>query len=80
MRHVERYPHDNLKALGTPSKPGHTLSQPTVRKYPREEGFFRFKARKKPYLSPKHKKDRLRWGKEHLRWTIEDWSRVIWTE
>ena len=80
MRHVERYPHDNLKALGTPSKSSHTLSQPTVRKYLRDEGFFRFKARKKPYLSPKHKKDRLRWGKEHLRWTIEDWSRVIWTD
>lgn len=26
MRHVERYPYDNLKALGTPSKSGHTLA------------------------------------------------------
>ena len=80
MRHVERFPHDNLKALGTPSKSGQSLSKPTVRKYLKGEGFFRFKARKKPYLTPKHKKDRLRWGKEHLRWTIEDWSQVIWTD
>ncbi len=70
MRHVERYPHNNLKALGTPSKSGHTLSELTVRKYLRGEGFFlRFKARKKPYLTAKHKKDWLRWGKERLCWT-----------
>ena len=39
MRHVE---HENLKALGTLSKSGHTVSQPTVRKteVPEGEGFF----------------------------------------
>lgn len=26
IRHIERHPHDNLAALGTPSKSGHTLS------------------------------------------------------
>ena len=39
-----------------------------------------FKARKKPYFSPKHKKDKLRWEKEHLSWTIEDSTRFIWTD
>ena len=53
MRHVQQFPHDNLKALSTPSKSGHTHSKSTIRKYLKSEGFFRFKAPKKPYLKPK---------------------------
>lgn len=75
--HWERFSNDNLEALDNPSKSGHTFSQQTVWKYLRGERFFRFKVWKKPYLSPKHNKDSLRWGKEHLCLTIENWSRVI---
>ena len=28
----------------------------------------------------KNKQARLRWAKEHLGWTMEDWYRVIWTD
>ena len=34
----------------------------------------------KPLLTAKHRKERLRWAREHSTWTIEDWKRVIWTD
>ena len=77
IRHVERFPHDNLAALGTPSK---SLSRGTVRSYLKTAGYLRFKARRKPFLTQKQKEARLRWAREHVDWTLEDWMRVIWTD
>ncbi len=57
IRHVERNPYDNLKALGTSSKSGNTLSRPAIRRYLKAEGCLRFK---KPFLSNKHKAARLK--------------------
>ena len=31
-------------------------------------------------LDSKNKQARLKWAKEHLRWTMEDWYRVIWSD
>ena len=50
IRQVQQFSHNNLKALSTPLKSGYTLSKPTIRKYLKSKGFFRFKARKKLYL------------------------------
>lgn len=36
--------------------------------------------KKKPRLTPKHKKDRLQWAKVHESWTTDDWSNVIWSD
>ena len=66
--------------LGTPSKSGHTLSRRTVQSYLKTAGYLRFKARRKPVLTQKHKDARLRWAREHVDWTLEDWIRVIWTD
>ena len=60
IRHVEKFPHDNLYALSTLSKSGHTINQTTIQQYLKAVGFFRFKARKKPFLSVKHKAARLK--------------------
>ena len=49
-------------------------------RYLKAAGYFRFKARRKPYLLKKHKAARLKWAKERKGWTLEDWSRVIWTD
>lgn len=65
IRHIDRNPHDNLAALATPSKSGHQLSKPTVRKYMRGAGFLRFRARRKPYLTVRHKAARLIWARKH---------------
>ncbi|MBW0477712.1 hypothetical protein O181_017427 [Austropuccinia psidii MF-1] len=35
---------------------------------------------KKPYLSPVHMEQRVNFAWKHLNWTIEQWSRVIWTD
>lgn len=78
--HVERNPHDTLAALGNPSKSGTTLSRKTVRAYLTAAGYLRFKPRRKAYLTKKHKEARLRWAREHLGWTLEDWMGVIWTD
>ena len=57
--HFKQNPCDNLKALGIFSKSGQTFSQATVRKYLKADGYFRFKAQKKPFLSSKNKQLRL---------------------
>ena len=66
LRHIERFPHDNLAALGTLSRSGHTLSRGTVRSYLKVAGYLRFKACRKPFLTQKHKDARLRWPGEHV--------------
>ena len=38
--------------------------------------FFRIR-RKKPFLTTKHKRDRLAWAWKYRDWTVEDWKRVI---
>lgn len=56
------------------------VSSRTVRKKLHELGIMSCIAVKKPFLSPKHKADRLAFAKRHLHWTIEDWSLVMWTD
>lgn len=55
IRHVERNPHDKLASLGTPSRSGQKLSRKSVRSYLKTAGYLRFKARRKPFLTKKHK-------------------------
>ena len=77
---MEQNPYDNLAALSTPFKLGTTFSCKTVRAYLKAVNYLRFKARKKPYLTKKHKEARLCWVRKHLGWTLEDWKGVIWTD
>lgn len=80
IRYVEKNPHDNLTALASPSKSGQQLSRSTVRRYLKGCGFLRFKARRKPYLTIRHKAARLVWGRKHKHWTVKDWVCVVWTD
>ena len=54
IRSIEQNRCDDLKALGTPSKSGQAFFPATVRKYLKADGYFVFKARKKPFLSSKN--------------------------
>ena len=36
--------------------------------------------KKKPLLSPKHRKQRLAFALKYKEWTVEDWKRVIWSD
>jgi transposase len=55
-------------------------SRSTVRRELKDMGFRCRVAPKKPFLNEKHKADRLAFAQAHRHWTIEDWSRVIWTD
>jgi hypothetical protein len=35
---------------------------------------------KKPFLSKKHRKLRLKFAKSCRNWTVEDWHKVIWSD
>ena len=35
---------------------------------------------KKPLISAKNRKARLKFAKEHLHWTVKDWSKILWTD
>lgn len=35
---------------------------------------------RKPLISESNRKKRVRWCKEHLHWTIEDWKKVLWSD
>lgn len=78
--YVAKNPRDTLAALSTPSKSGHRLHPDTTRRYLAKNKVYAFKPRRKPYLSKKHKRDRLRWAKDHLKWGVEDWKKVIFSD
>ena len=53
IRHVEKFSHDNLHALSTPSRT-------TIRKYLKASGYFYYKAKRKPFLFSRHKTAKLK--------------------
>ncbi|CAK9799193.1 Transposable element Tc1 transposase [Anthophora plagiata] len=38
------------------------------------------KPRCKPYLTQQQMKNRLLWAKKYRNWTVEDWSKIIWSD
>jgi hypothetical protein len=49
----------------------------TIKSRIKESGEFEsYWAQKKPFISPKNKVNRVRWAKEHLNWTREQWRTV----
>jgi transposase len=79
IRHVEANSRDDFATLSSLSKVTHSVHRVIVRSYLRVAGYLRFKARKKSFLTSKHKLARLKWAREHVNWTLEDWMHVIWT-
>uniref|UniRef100_A0A3B5PQB0 Transposase Tc1-like domain-containing protein n=1 Tax=Xiphophorus maculatus TaxID=8083 RepID=A0A3B5PQB0_XIPMA len=52
----------------------------TVRNRLKEMGFQYRKAKRKPALTPKHKRTRLQWAKERQSWTVDDWMKVVFSD
>lgn len=52
----------------------------TVRNRLHKQGLKGRVALKKPWLSAKNVKKRLKWAEEHITWTIDDWKKVIWSD
>lgn len=56
------------------------ISPRTMRRRLCDVGLKGCKARRKPYLTPAHKKQRLLWARKYKNWTSEDWAKVMWTD
>jgi len=80
LRHVNNNPRDTLVALSSPSKSGQQLHKSTVRRYLAKNERYCFKPRRKPFLSEKHRRDRLKWARDHLAWTYDDWRCAIFSD
>jgi transposase len=80
LRHVAKYPSDTITALSTPSKSGYRLHPNTTRRYLQKNEIYAFRPRRKPFLTNKHKRARLKWAKEYIKWTAEDWACVAFSD
>ena len=82
-RHLVRIctqnPHSTSRGL-TSVWPGVHASASTVRRRLRQGGLHGLIAPRKPALNPRHKKERLKFAREHQHWTSEMWASVIWTD
>ncbi|CAB4485417.1 unnamed protein product [Rhizophagus irregularis] len=56
-----------------------TLHQSTVRRYLHGVGISSYSTRKKPLLTEKQRKDRLRWAREKRNWE-DEWKQVVWSD
>ena len=59
IRHVELNSHDNFHVFAIPSKSEKKLCRITIRRYLKCKNYFRFRTKKKLYLSSRHKAERL---------------------
>jgi hypothetical protein len=80
IRHVKANPRNNFAALVISFKTGTIIHRVTTRRYLRVYDYLRYKTRSKLFLSSKHKRIRLKWAREHEKWTLADWLHVIWTD
>ena len=56
------------------------LSTSTVQRRLRGAGLFGRKPRRKPRLTPKHKRDRLAFARAHKDWSTEEWARIMFSD
>lgn len=57
-----------------------TISDSTVKRRLHNVGLFGRVAVKKPLLRKQNKQKRLKWAKEHMSWTTEQWQQVLWSD
>ena len=56
------------------------LSAQTVRRSLKVAGMKAVVKRKRPFLSKKHRKERMDFALTHQYWTVEDWKKVVWSD
>jgi hypothetical protein len=45
-----------------------------------KSNFYNMKAKEKPLLTKKQKKNRYEWAKSKLSWTVDDWAKIIFSD
>lgn len=51
-----------------------------IRSSLRRFGYKRYVAQKKPHLNERAQRARLQFAHDHVNWTIDDWSHILWTD
>ena len=59
---------------------GTRVSANTVSRRLAENGIRRLVAKRKPWLTDRHRRARLQWAKDHAHFTLADWNKVLWTD
>ena len=59
---------------------GKTLNPQTVRRGLKQVGMKSVVKTNRPFLSKRHRKERMDFAIAHKDWTVEDWKRVIWSD
>ncbi|CAD6186117.1 unnamed protein product [Caenorhabditis auriculariae] len=62
--------------LNSPSPP----SVSTVKRRLNVAGIMGIRPVKKPLISEKNRAGRVKWAKEHLNWTRQDWNKILWSD
>ena len=57
-----------------------SCSYATVKRRLRQNNLFGHRPVKKPFVSAKNRRARLKFAKEHLNWTANQWSKVLWSD
>ena len=52
----------------------------TTKRRLRSQNLFGRRSAKKPLISLKNRIARIKFAKEHLNWTVKDWSKILWTD
>jgi transposase len=56
------------------------LALRTVRRRLKKKSIQKFRARRKPKLTERHRSLRLTWALEHVGWEEEQWKKVVWSD
>jgi transposase len=59
---------------------GVNVTLPTVSSAFRRLGYRSYVATKKPALTKSQKEARVKWAKEHVNWTVDQWKNVMWSD
>jgi transposase len=59
---------------------GVNISLPAVSSEFRRLGYRSYAAANKPALTKSQKEARVKWAKEHVNWTLEQWKSIMWSD
>ena len=57
-----------------------SISTSTISRILRQHNMVSYIASRKPRITPKQRQDRVDWCNEHLSWSVQDWSKVIFSD
>jgi len=81
-RHILRFVRASPKATYKELQKGidREISKSTYYRILKKYNITNWRAKKRPALTPAVAKLRLKWAKQHVMWTQEQWSKVIWSD